>query len=223
MDQTTALIVFVKYPSPGRVKTRLAKEIGEDAAAQCYRLMAQECIERYRSIPATHCMIYYDPVEEEGRYRQWLGSGLDYIPQGPGNLGDRLAHGFVAALERFPQAIALGTDSPTLPPQNIESAARALASRDVVIGPTEDGGYYLIGLKSFDPRLFQEIAWSTDQVFAQTQQRCQQAKLTTLALPPWFDVDTQADLQRLYHQTGATLSGPLQGWLDSFFASKSTG
>ena len=125
------------------------------------------------------------------------GAGCEGIPQRGRDLGERLRNGFADAFSKgFRGAMAIGSDSPDLPEGIVIEAREALEVHDVVIGPSIDGGYYLIGFKpdTFLPKAFDGIAWSTDAVFRETVDRLKEAALDVLILPPWSDVDTLDDL-----------------------------
>lgn len=198
MENTTALLVFVKYPEPGKVKTRLAEAIGEERAADCHARMASLSVKRFRTAPETDCIVYFAPEKEETYFRHWFGGGLGYLPQPDGNLGARLSLGFQNVLARgYQRVIALGTDSPDVPVDYISQADLALQAADVAVGPAADGGYYLIGLSQSHPALFEDIDWSTTRVLGQTLDRAREAGLSVRLLPEWHDVDSIGGLTRL--------------------------
>lgn len=192
-----ALLVFAKYPEAGRVKTRLARGIGSEAAAKLYRCMAEVCIQTY-ALVQTDCTVYFDPPEEKTRFEQWLGNSYTYLAQPPGSLAEKLQYGITRLLEHHSCVIALGTDSPTLPTEFITQAIESLATHDVVLGPTADGGYYLIGLSKEAPGLFENIDWSTERVLSQTLQACRRLSLSTHCLQQWHDIDEPEDLVHLH-------------------------
>lgn len=196
MSGQVHLLVFVKYPEAGRVKTRLAQSIGSDPAARLYREWVEICVQRYRSLPNTQLTLFFDPIDKEEMFRQWLGNTIGYLPQPQGDLGHKLSYGFASLLKENRRAIALGTDSPDLPLDYLRQAADDLQQHDVVIGPAEDGGYYLIGLSRWLPELFVNIPWSTKVVFEETMKRIQEHKLRCQILPTWYDIDTLADWER---------------------------
>lgn len=191
-----SFLIFVKYPCEGRVKTRLAESIGSKAAVLLYRDFVSICLQRYQQIHTADCTIYFDPTEEEDAFRRWLGSKFHYLSQPPGDLGERLRAGVENQLKYYSRVIALGTDSPDLPLEYLELAADALLTNPLVIGPAQDGGYYLIGLNQFIPVLFRDIPWSTHLVFEKTLEKARSAYLTPIILPEWYDIDTLSDLRR---------------------------
>ena len=193
-----SLLVFVKYPRPGRVKTRLGMKIGMRAAARLYQEFTAITLGRFRHWKRTKFTIYFDPPEEENAVRAWLGAEYDYWPQPPGDLGVKLRFGLERMLEQSGPAIAVGTDSPDLPLPYVEKAAAALQTKDLVVGPARDGGYYLIGLSRLAPELFDGVPWSTPGVLEASWAKAAEKKLTMEILPTWYDVDTIEDLRCLW-------------------------
>jgi rSAM/selenodomain-associated transferase 1 len=193
----TALLVFVKYPEPGEVKTRLAAGIGNEKAAAVYRLFAEICLKRYRSVRDTDCIVYCTPAEEKERTAAWLGDEYLYGIQSSGDLGQRLINGFHDYLADYDKVIALGTDSPNLPVAYVEEALASLEDHDAVVGPCDDGGYYLIGMKQEYPFLFEGIEWSTKHVLYQTLMKAKEHHVLIDILPNWYDVDTEDELHKL--------------------------
>ncbi len=206
----TCFLIFVKYPRPGQVKTRLGSHIGYQQAAQLYKEFVELCLCRYRQIPEVDFTIYYSPDKEIVSIRSWLGKEVDYLAQPEGDLGDRLIYGFENRLKEYQQVIALGTDSPSLPIGYIQKACDELCTHDVVIGPTMDGGYYLIGLSRFLPYLFSDISWSSEQVFQQTKKNAATINATAKVLPTWYDIDTSEDLEYLKTSEDPTIISFIQ-------------
>ncbi|MEM8638611.1 MAG: TIGR04282 family arsenosugar biosynthesis glycosyltransferase [Cyanobacteria bacterium P01_G01_bin.54] len=200
----TTLIIFTRYPEPGKTKTRLIPALGAQGAAQLQRQMTEHTLRQAQM---------WQPARENRQVavhfaggnpelmRQWLGENWTYIPQAAGDLGDRL---IAATAPLFQQTnsthesskvLVIGIDCPGIDVSILSQAEMELNNHDVVLGPTADGGYYLIGLRGWFPALFQEIAWSTEQVFAQTGDRARQLNLTIATLPPLRDVDYPEDLE----------------------------
>lgn len=186
------LIVFAKYPEAGRVKTRLAKRIGTDAAALAYKGMVEAVLARVAPPDGAYSLtVHFDPPEREADFRKWLSTVPDWRPQCPGDLGQRLQaafhHSFAQGVQR---ALVIGTDCTDLDSALLIEALARLGDHDVVLGPAEDGGYYLIGLKEEQPSLFEGIAWSSVRVLDQTCQRAMQAQLSLTCLPVLADIDS---------------------------------
>ncbi len=190
------LLVFLKYPTPGKVKTRLAISMGAEAASEAYRMCAEQTLERLRTWH-TQSVVFVDPPGALASVRDWLGPIWRLTPQQGDTLGDRLEHATSSAFgEGARQVVAIGTDSPWLTPEEIEQAFTALEHADVALGPSEDGGYYLIGLSRPAPALFDGIAWSTAAVFQQTLTRASALGLRVHTLRVGYDVDRPEDWQR---------------------------
>jgi len=190
------VILLVKYPEKGGVKMRLARQIGDDFAVELYRNFVMDSLAMLKrsGIPFIVC---FHPADKLEAFRAWLGPQCEYVPQRGSDLGERLKNGFMDIFSKgFCGAMAIGSDSPDLPEEIVIEAREALELHDAVIGPSTDGGYYLIGFKSdtFLPKAFEGIAWSTDAVFVETVDRLRDAALDVLVLPPWSDVDTFDDL-----------------------------
>lgn len=199
MGAELCVILLVKYPEKGGVKMRLARQIGDDFAVGLYRNFVMDTIAMLRrsGIPFVVC---FHPADRLEAFRAWLGPQCEYVPQRGSDLGERLRNGFADAFAKgFRGAIAIGSDSPDLPEEVAIEAREALELHDAVIGPSTDGGYYLIGFKSdaFLPNAFEGIAWSTDAVFGETVERLRDAALDVFVLPRWSDVDTFDDLMGL--------------------------
>ena len=137
------------------------------------------------------------PAEAVGLFRSGAPSARCFA-QPDADFGARLAHAFKTALADGAQhPVLIGTDSPTLPSHLLSVAHGALATHDVVLGPADDGGYYLLGMNATHPALFEGIAWSTDRALTQTLERARSAGLSVFLLPAWYDIDTGRDLERL--------------------------
>lgn len=187
------ICVFCKYPEPGRVKTRLAKDLDPQAAADIYRLLAQSIIEElsHSELEFTLC---YDPAWPLELYRAWLGE-LPARPQRGLDLGQRLAE----TLEAFGPGprLVIGSDCPAAGPEHYRQAYQGLSERPLVVGPSQDGGYYLLGLDGPTPSLlFERIPWSSERVLEQTLETARQAGLAWQLLEPLADIDTLEDLKK---------------------------
>lgn len=191
------LIIFVKYPEAGSVKTRLAQSIGEERAASLYRLFVELLLKRI-SDTSFERLIFYSPAEKRGKLSGWLGGGLRLFPQRGDNLGQRLSNAFQFAFrEGARKVVIVGTDIPLLDKEVILTAFQRLEDSQCVIGPSLDGGYYLLGLSHFDAKIFQNINWGTDKVLNETLQAVKHLGLAYSLLAECFDVDDIEDLVRL--------------------------
>ena len=184
------LILFAKYPVPGRAKTRLAPTLGEEGAAGLYRRLAKRCCSKMMA-SGYPVEVQYD-LASEGEFRAWLGDGPTYVQQADGDLSARL----LAATRDGPH-IYFGADTPDLTVDIVTDAAMLLIhSHDVVIGPAEDGGYYLIGMKYQVPQLLRDMPWSTDRVLPVTLERLDALGIEPFLLPTLADCDRPEDLAR---------------------------
>ena len=196
---SVAVAIMAKAPWPGTVKTRLCPPLGAEEAASLYRCFLLDKIAAVRALARTRPLIAYSP-EEAGAEFAALAPDFALVPQRGADLGARL-HATLAGLlaDGHPGAIAVDSDTPTLPRDFLQRAVDCLLGGDVdvVLGPTEDGGYYLIGLTAAHSALFETVPWSTSAVLEVTLGRAAAAGLRTLCLPTWFDIDTPNDLLRL--------------------------
>jgi rSAM/selenodomain-associated transferase 1 len=197
--------LFAKQPLPGHVKTRLAADIGPQAACRLYEAFLADLIDRFQTTadrrflghcPADRASTAYFQNLSQGRYELWS--------QPDGSLGRRMSAFFdmtgptAARDDRAETRVVLiGSDSPTLPRDLVDDAFAALGTSDCVIGPAVDGGYYLIGLRRWTPRLFDAIAWSSPLVLEQTVKNIAALNFSLQLLSPWYDVDSIDDVQAL--------------------------
>ncbi len=192
----SALVVFLKHPQPGAVKTRLAAAIGPDAAAGLYRALVEHVLEATTPMPGDYeRLVFFDPPESLPEMRDRL-PGVRLMAQSGHDLGARLADAFGRAFARGARRVAIvGTDAPGVSRATVREALSALDAADVVIGPADDGGYYLIALRAPRPELFAGIRWSTPSVREQTLARAAAAGLSVRELKHLRDVDTLEDLR----------------------------
>ena len=189
-----ALIYFGKYPEPGKVKTRLAKTIGLEAAANAYRSLAGSIFHTLSNGEIKNkdfeTIVFFDPPEKEPEIKAWLPNAATYWPQEGKDLEDRLIQSFRMAFESGARRVlALVSDTLGFKGELITKAFEALDHYDVVIGPAEDGGYYLIGLSEAYDCLFQEIPWSTSEVLKTTLGWIHEEGLSYYLLPQLDDLD----------------------------------
>ena len=206
-DKDSCILFFAKWPVEGRVKTRLAAEIGDKQAVELYKLFIKDLTCLLESLDI-HFKFCFDPSGAKHSFEEWLGKQYCYTPQIGINLGKRLEKAFFDAFEEnFSKVVAIGSDSPDLPADFLKESFVGLDSHDAVIGPCCDGGYYLIGFSknSFLPEVFDNISWSSDSVFEQTVCILKRHRRNVCLLPLWHDVDTPADLQSLVLRTRNTV------------------
>jgi len=194
--------MLTKYWQPGQVKTRLAADIGADRAADLYRRFVQLLLARLAPC-ADRRFLAFSPharreaferlVHDPAGLRHW-----ELVRQGTGDLGHRMEGFFRRTLEPGHRVVLIGSDSPTLTRNMLDEAFRQLEDRPVVLGPTLDGGYYLVGVRGDKvPPIFRAMHWSTESVFRTTVERLNGAGIPFGTLPRWYDVDALVDLPRL--------------------------
>jgi rSAM/selenodomain-associated transferase 1 len=194
---------MAKMPSAGNTKTRLCPPLSSQQAAELYRCFLLDTLELMRRVESVQPIVAYLPHDAEPYFRRHTPPGFEFIPQEGMDLAERLDNVLSYCLRNgYRQAAVMDSDSPTLPLAHLEQAFEMLddANVDAVLGPCEDGGYYLIGLKSPCAALFRGVAMSTSTVAAQTLDRARQAGLRVACLPRWYDVDTYQDLERLVEE-----------------------
>ena len=205
-NPSNALLIFAKWPEPGRVKTRLSPPLSEQAAADLYRLMLLDTLESTREIDGIKRLIFFDG--DPGRIDDFraLAPDADVMRQEGADLGARLANAFAKAFSMGCQTVAaIGTDSPHMPIERVTEAFDLLNGNgaDVVFGPSEDGGYYLVRMRLFDNALFRDIPWSSSEVLATSIARAESSGFKVTLLPTGFDLDTTDDLLRLKNMANA--------------------
>lgn len=191
----TAVLLFAKAPRPGRVKTRLAAEIGAAAAVEAYRRIGRRVADAVGA--AFALTVWYDPPDAREEMQDWLGE-REFLPQCTGDLGRRM---HAASEHHFARGdtpvVLIGADCPGVTAETIRAAERVLETADVTVGPSQDGGYYLLGLRRPEPGLFAGIPWSTPRVLGITEKYCRERELSIGRLPVLRDLDTAEDLAAL--------------------------
>ena len=216
---TESLVVFAKTPIPGQVKTRLAHAIGDASAARLAEAFLLDILEAARSLRNRSVLVAFSPASGEPWFRAQCGAAkglssgaavapLHLVPQPQAGFGERV----VAALDEAhrlgaERTVIIGMDSPHLGPRRWESAFAALEDHDVCLGPCEDGGYYLIGLRAPQPALFKDIPWGGPDVADATRALVASLGLSLAELEEDFDVDEVEDLARLAARLEADPAG----------------
>ena len=196
----SAVAIMAKAPQPGQVKTRLCPPLSHSDAAQLYQCFLRDKIAQVNVLPMVAPVVAYTPDESKSTFQDLTPPHFRLLPQRGDDLGARILFTFEQLFRQgYTQVIVIDSDTPTLPTAYLEQALSLIATRqnDVVLGPTEDGGYYLIGLRQAHAKLFERMPWSTSQVFPETRRRSEQAGLTVACTESWYDVDTPEDLVRL--------------------------
>lgn len=193
------IVVMMKAPHAGEVKTRLVPPLTTAEAASLAACFARDTVNNLRGA-AHNIIIAYAPAGSRRPLEAMLPRELSWLEQRGDDLGARLDHAVSHAAARgFGPVVVTGADSPTLPPQFIEAAISALTEggAEVALGPTSDGGYYAVGVSHPVPQLFDRVAWSTSLAYEQTAANAARLGLRLAELSAWYDVDTPADLARL--------------------------
>jgi len=208
-----ALAVMAKAPKAGQVKTRLSPPLDSQQAAALNIAFLRDtiaCLKEVEAAAEAKAVVSYTPIGEEANFAGVVSDDVPLIPQRGEGFGERLqcttADLFAAG---FRAVCLIDSDSPTVPVgAYVEAVGRLLANEDcTVLGPSDDGGYYLIGVNASHPRLFEGIDWSTAMVAEQTRQRALEIDLPVHSLPTWFDVDDGQTLARLYRELVLSESG----------------
>jgi hypothetical protein len=195
-------MMFIKTPEKGMVKTRLASSVGDEVALDLYRCFVRDLMEMVIRTGYPHVVCFHPP-DSQHKIVQWLGDTHALLPQIGDNLGERMKKAFLEVFSKgYRDALLIGSDSPDLPGTLIDEAFSSLKDQghSAVIGPSFDGGYYLIGFRAyaFLPEVFEGIPWSTPDVFVRTLCILQEKGLLIHILPHWRDIDTSEDLRELY-------------------------
>ena len=209
---STCAVLFAKKPVPGTVKTRLQSHLSASEAARLYEAMLLDCATALHETQAAAKVVAFTPAHAEDALRTLLApiGTFEYAPQPEGDLGQRMESLMQWAFARAERVVIIGSDSPSLPARYIDEGLALLREKEVVLGPSTDGGYYLVGRRKGESRIFQDVAWSTGMVFEQTLARL--GTQTLGLLPPWYDVDTPAEAGFLkVHLEALARAGSTQG------------
>lgn len=192
-----ALIVFAKVPRPGEVKTRLSPVLTPEESARLYRAFLLDALDQYQRLRAD--VRLYLAGMKQGQDLDFLPDAIRPLPQTGDGLGLRMKQAFDETFSAgYERACVLGTDHPTLPSGFVRQAFKSLdATSSICIGPSDDGGFYLLGMSQRYPSLFEEMTYSHDRVFANTLARASTTRARLTVLPRWYDVDTPETLRRM--------------------------
>ena len=195
MRARTTVVMLVREPIAGAVKTRLIPALGADGAAALYRAFTEDLCARL----APRVRLALASASDAGEHTARLARRhrLAVLRQGEGDLGTRMRRLAAAALAGCDRVVLIGSDAPTLPVKHVTAALRALGRSRVVVGPSLDGGYYLIGFRGQLPDVFTRMPWGSATVLARTLARLRRARVTPAVLPAWYDVDVAADVDLL--------------------------
>lgn len=208
----TQIGVLAKHWTPGRVKTRLAETIGEESAASVAKLFLQTLLERLEEV-ADRSVVGFTPRAAQLEFTRLAGPAWELEPQCEGDLGERIRHYFATAFARgADRVVLLGADSPNLPVERVEEALAALETHRLVLGPAEDGGYYLIGARGEPPPILDAMPWGAMGLWRATLEQLESLGWRLgrewRPLPTWFDVDTMEGLRRLRRELASQREDP---------------
>ena len=194
----TGLILFIRYPQPGKVKSRLAATLGTRKAAHVYRLCCEIIFSELEGLPeSVEKYLFYSDPEDREQVINWVGNKFLTAPQVGGDIGRRMADAFSKVFQQgAAKSILIGADLPDLSAAVVEEAIAALDESDIVLGPSHDGGYYLLGMKRIHEDLFKDIPWGTEQVLERTREKVRNLALSCSLLPVLRDIDTGEDLRQ---------------------------
>ena len=194
----SAIILMAKQPRAGKTKTRLCPPFTPESAALLYESLLKDTLELAGGLEGVLLAVAISPPESLAYFQQITPTGTLLLPVEGHTIGVCLERSLVALLERgYRKALALNTDGPSIPYEYLAQAVRLLDDHDLVLGPGEDGGYYLVGITQTCPAIFEDIPWSTSAVFARTMAQAERCRLRTALTPPWYDVDSPTDVRRL--------------------------
>ena len=198
-----ALVILTKAPQPGQSKTRLVPPLSYAEAAELARALLLDQLESLTTVRGARLFIAFTPETAAGFFEGFIAQGFTCFAQRGRSLGERMSHAFEHLFASgFENIILIGSDLPTLPVKFFHQGYAELEkSADVVLGPSADGGYYLIGMKRMLPDIFENVAWSSADVLCQTIHKLDDLGLRHELLSEWYDIDTAKDLERLQSQT----------------------
>jgi rSAM/selenodomain-associated transferase 1 len=220
-----ALLIFVKYHVRGRVKTRLSPELTPEEASTFYGALARDIVRVNGSSDDYETTVYFAPESAYSELRSWLGPGVPLQKQRGEDLGERQHRAIEQALgSGYDRVVLIGSDCPTITPSDVKTALESLREADLVIGPAEDGGYYLIGLDRPVRSIFEDIEWSSERVLRQTLEKAENVGLRVRLLDVKRDIDRYGDLEAYYRSVREGRREPLgrESWevLESFLGGR---
>jgi uncharacterized protein len=198
MSADSAIVLMAKQPRAGKTKTRLCPPFTPESASLLYEALLKDTLMLAGGLERVQLAVAISPPESSPYFEQITPPCTLLIPVEGHTIGVCLDRSFVSLFERgYQKALAFNTDGPSLPHEYLAQAIGLLDEYDLVLGPGEDGGYYLVGMKQSCPAIFENIPWSTSEVMTRTLAQAERLGLRTALTPPWYDVDSPADVQRL--------------------------
>jgi rSAM/selenodomain-associated transferase 1 len=218
-NKDTAIIVFTRFPVEGKVKTRLAKNMGNKFAVSFYKECAEHTFKELLKVEelGSELFLFCSEEKEIEQVMEWAGSNFNYYSQQGSDLGIKMYNAFTTVFKKgYKKAIIVGTDTPDVSMNIVKNAISVLDKYSVVIGPANDGGYYLLGYKSKLMDLFSGIEWSTDTVFDNTIEKLNNSKMNYFVLDELTDIDTLKDLQYWFMHHKGDDAHPIKVFLESY-------
>jgi len=218
-NKDNAVILFARDPVLGQVKTRLSSSLDDETILRLYTCFVEDSLEKIRKVDNADCFVGISPSNLSGFFNGIEGSDIRLFIQQGENLGDKMRQAFVDRFaDGYKKVVIIGSDSPSLPVSYIDEVLTS--DKDLMLGPSTDGGYYLIGMVGKVSDVFAGIAWGTDQVLDETLDRVKKAGVSLELLPVWYDVDFPEDLKflkthlELITQSGLCEGGKTKKFLD---------
>ena len=204
------LVIIAKEPQVGTTKTRLCPPLKLSEAAELFEALLDDTIDLASSLEGIDLGIAVTPPESVAYFKRKTPEGTNLIPVTCIDIGDCLRQVFEALFQRgYSKVLAFNSDGPNTPKEYIHKAVHLLDKNDVVFGPSQDGGYYLVGLKQLYAEIFHGITWSTSRVLTDSLTRAGNENLRVALLPEWYDVDTPKDVKRLWEEVTHLPAGRL--------------
>lgn len=217
-----AVIVFARLPQKGKVKTRLAKTLGEDFALGFYKICAEYVLNECRKISSSQTSIYiFHPDENDViLIKKWAGNDFRFLPQRGNDIGQKMLNAFKEVFNKgVKRAILIGTDIPAISSSIISEAFTLLNQNEVVIGPAEDGGYYLLGMKKIYEFMFEKIEWGSDKVLASTLDILVNNNIKREIVTELIDIDNEENLKKWMSAGHGDEINPVREFVRNFFNS----
>jgi len=211
------IIMMAKVPEPGKVKTRLQPYLTPEQSAAFAKCLLQDTISKAKTFE-NKLIVAYSPIERRDFFDSLKHHNVVLFAQTGETLGERIFNAFEFAFKNeLDSILMIGTDSPTFPGDFLSTAFQILEQKDSVLGETEDGGFYLIGLRKLDWRIFENVEWSSEKTFEQTRNNLEKIGFSFAELPIWYDVDEPKDLERLRKDANLQEFAPkTYMWLEKF-------
>ena len=199
-NKKNALIIFINAPRFGEVKTRLQPELTVEQSLLLYRAMVEDLMRQLDGIAFCDVKIFFTPLDADNEIKKWLGPNYEFYIQKGNDFGEIMKEAMAEIFKQgYQKVVMIGSDIPTIDTTTIVRAFSNLDGYDVVLGPSTDGGYYLVGIKKTQPKLFNDIIWSTNTVFEQTIQKTRKLKLEVVQIEIKSNINIYNDVVELWN------------------------